>query len=73
MIVTRALLKRGTPYADAARDFSPYDRTREVNTSVREDLRKIVDRALVDGMPAYIFVNESLEGNSPTTIAAVTS
>jgi uncharacterized protein YecE (DUF72 family) len=73
MIVTRALLKRGRPYADAVREFSPYNRTCEVNTKVRDDLRKVVDVALVDGMPAYIFVNNRLEGNSPMTIEAVVS
>jgi len=73
MIVARALLKRGRPYADAVRDFAPYNRTCEVNAKVRDDLRKVVDVALVDGMPAWIYVNNRLEGNSPMTIEAVVS
>ncbi len=73
MIVARALLKRGRPYADAVREFAPYNRTCEVNAKVRDDLRKLVDIALVDGMPAYIYVNNRLEGNSPMTIEAVVS
>lgn len=73
MIVARALLKRGRPYADAVREFAPYTRTCEVNTRVRNDLRKLVDIALVDGMPACIYVNNRLEGNSPITIEAIVS
>jgi uncharacterized protein YecE (DUF72 family) len=73
IIVARALLKRGRPYAEAVREFAPYNRTCEVNTKVRNDLRKIVDIALVNEMPAYIYVNNRLEGNSPGTIEAVVS
>jgi uncharacterized protein YecE (DUF72 family) len=72
LIVARALLKRGRPYEEAVRTFSPYDRVQEVNTPVREALRELVDIAIVDGMPAFVFVNNRLEGNSPGTIVAIT-
>jgi uncharacterized protein YecE (DUF72 family) len=72
MIVTRALLRRGRPYEDAVRMFSPYDRVQEMNEPVRQGLRELIDVALVDGRPAFVFVNNRLEGNSPGTIIAIT-
>ncbi len=71
-IVARALLKRGRPYEEAVRIFSPYDRVQEVNEPVRRGLRELIDIAIVDGRPAFIFVNNRLEGNSPGTIVAIT-
>jgi uncharacterized protein YecE (DUF72 family) len=72
MIVARALLRRGRPYEEAVREFAPYTSVREVNEPVREALRELVDIAIVDGTPAFIFVNNRLEGNSPGTIIAIT-
>lgn len=72
-IVVRALLRRGRPYEEAVRSFAPYDKVQEVNEPVRQGLREIIDTALVDGTPAFIFVNNRLEGNSPGTIVAVTA
>lgn len=72
LIVSRALLRHGRSYENAVRDFAPYDRTREVNEPVRTALREIIDIARVDGRPAFLFVNNRLEGNSPATIVAIT-
>ena len=72
LIVARALLRRGRPYEDAVRKFAPYDRVQEVNEPVRQGLRELIDMARVDGRPAFIFVNNRLEGNSPGTIVAIT-
>jgi hypothetical protein len=72
LIVARALLRRGRPYEEAVRLFSPYDRVQEVNEPVRGALRELIDIALVDGQPALIFVNNRLEGNSPGTVVAIT-
>lgn len=72
LIVARALLKRGRPYEEAVRAFAPYTEVQEVNEPVRGALREIVDVALVDGAPAFVFVNNRLEGNSPGTIVAIT-
>ena len=72
MIVARALLRRGRPYEDAVRMFSPYERVQDVNEPVRQGLRELIDVALVDGKPAFVFVNNRLEGNSPGTIIAIT-
>jgi uncharacterized protein YecE (DUF72 family) len=72
LLVARALLRHGRPYEDAVRQFAPYDRVQEVNEPVRRALRELVDIARVDGRPAFLFVNNRLEGNSPGTIVAIT-
>jgi len=72
LLVARALLRRGRPYEDAVRQFAPYDRVQEINEPVRRGLRELVDIALVDGRPAFLFVNNRLEGNSPGTIVSIT-
>lgn len=72
LLVARALLRRGRPYEDAVRQFAPYDRVQEVNEPVRQGLRELIDLARVDGRPAFIFVNNRLEGNSPGTIVSIT-
>jgi uncharacterized protein YecE (DUF72 family) len=72
LLIARALLRRGRPYEDAVRQFAPYDRVQEVNEPVRRGLRELIDLARVDGRPAFIFVNNRLEGNSPGTIVSIT-
>lgn len=72
LLVARALLKKGRPYEEAVAKFAPYTQVQEVNEPVRKALREIVDIALVDGVPAFVFVNNRLEGNSPGTIITIT-
>jgi uncharacterized protein YecE (DUF72 family) len=72
LLVARALLRRGRVYEDAVRQFTPYSRVQEVNEPVRRGLRELIDIARVDGRPAFIFVNNRLEGNSPETIVSIT-
>jgi uncharacterized protein YecE (DUF72 family) len=72
LIVARALLRRGRPYEEAVRQFSPYDRIQEINEPVRRGLRELIEIARVDGRPAFIYVNNRLEGNSPGTVVAIT-
>jgi uncharacterized protein YecE (DUF72 family) len=72
VLVARALLRRARPYEDAVRKFSPYDRVQEVNEPVRRGLRELIDIARVEGRPAFLFVNNRLEGNSPGTIVSIT-
>ena len=73
LIVARALLRQGRPYEEAVQKFEPYDRVQEVNESARKGLRELVHVALVDGNPAFLFVNNRLEGNSPGTMVAITN
>ncbi len=70
-IVVRAILARGRSYEQAVKEFGPYDIAREVNASTRDALRRIARQAKRWKKPAYLFVNNRLEGNAPTTIEAV--
>jgi hypothetical protein len=72
LLVARALLRRGRAYEEAVKTFSPYDRIQDVNQPVRNSLREIIHIAEVDGRPAFIFINNRLEGNSPATIVSIT-
>jgi uncharacterized protein YecE (DUF72 family) len=69
--VVRALLKKGRSYEQAVKTFEPYDRTQEPNPGAREAIRRIAERAWKTVQPAYVFVNNRLEGNAPSTIKAV--
>jgi hypothetical protein len=46
---------------------------RQPDLSTRGALRQIAERALRVRQPAYMFVNNRLEGNAPETIGAVVS
>lgn len=72
-LVSRALLRKGRNYEQAVQSFQPYTRIQDVNEPARKALRELVDIAIVDGVPAFLFVNNRLEGNSPGTIVAITS
>ncbi len=69
--VTRALLRAGRPYEEAVRLFSPYESIQEPNDEVRNALRSLLTRAKKQGEATYIFVNNRLEGNAPSTIEAI--
>jgi len=69
--VARALLRQGRPYELAVKTFSPYTETKDENSETRSALRNLMVHAQRRGQPAYLFVNNRLEGNSPLTIEAV--
>jgi hypothetical protein len=66
--VVRALLRKWRPYDKAVEDFQPYDRIQEVNEGAREGLRKIAQQSTQDRKDAFLFVNNWLERNAPSTI-----
>jgi uncharacterized protein YecE (DUF72 family) len=70
-IVSRALLRRGRPYEQAVKLFSPYTKIQDPNPEVRAALRELIERARESRRAAYIYVNNRLEGNAPATIMAV--
>lgn len=70
-IVCRALLRRSRSYEEAVRLFKPYDQVRDPNPDARDALRELVRRAEEKRQPAFVFVNNRLEGNAPETIRAV--
>jgi uncharacterized protein YecE (DUF72 family) len=69
--MVRALLKKGRDYEKAVETFEPYERTQEVNEGAREGMKAIVTNCLRRMIPAFLFVNNRLEGNAPGTIEAV--
>jgi uncharacterized protein YecE (DUF72 family) len=69
--VVRALLKRGRPYEQAVKLFEPYRMVQQPDLPTRQGICDVARRALAQNPPAYIFVNNRLEGNSPQTIEAV--
>src|SRR5438477_7932544 len=69
--VARALLRPGRRYADAVKLFEPYDRIREPQPELRQDLLRLVAEALRRRVEALILVNNRLEGNAPGTIRAL--
>lgn len=71
--VVRALLRTGRSYEQAVERFSPYDRIQDPNPPARAAMRAIVERARKRREPAYLFINNRLEGNAPLTIQAVVS
>ena len=69
--VARALLKPGRRYAEAVKQFQPYDRIQESQPAMRRDLVRLVEKALGHGIEAYVLANNRAEGNAPGTIRAV--
>jgi hypothetical protein len=64
-------LKTGRAYEEAVKSFAPYATTQEENTGARAALRDLIERARNRKIPAYLFVNNRMEGNSPMMIKAV--
>ena len=69
--VARALLRPGRAYAAAVKLFEPYDRIRDPQPEVRQDLLRLVAEVIRRRMEALILVNNRLEGNAPGTIRAL--
>jgi uncharacterized protein YecE (DUF72 family) len=69
--VVRALLRKGRLYEKAVEAFEPYAETQEVNEEAREALVEIARKSLGRRKPAFLFVNNRLEGFAPGTIEFV--
>lgn len=70
--VVRALLRYGRAYEQAVKSFEPYREVQDPNPAARDALKAILERARRIKQPAFVFVNNRLEGNAPGTIDAVT-
>lgn len=72
LIAARFLLKPGRKYEQAVRLFQPYNRIKEPCPAEREAGAKLVQEGLTaPKRRTLIYVNNRLEGHSPTTIAAI--
>jgi uncharacterized protein YecE (DUF72 family) len=72
-IASRLLLKCGRNYESAVESFEPYDRIQEAQPEVRSAasslIRKLAEKP--KGRRSYLYVNNRLEGNALSTIAAI--
>jgi uncharacterized protein YecE (DUF72 family) len=71
--VVRALLQKGRTYEQAVSMFEPYREMRQPDTPTRNALCQVAAQSMKTNRRAYVFVNNRLEGNAPTTIEAVAS
>jgi uncharacterized protein YecE (DUF72 family) len=69
--VVRALLRCGRRYEKAVENFEPYREIKEPCPSARDGMKRIAEQALKSKNSAFVFVNNRLEGNAPSTIEAV--
>jgi uncharacterized protein YecE (DUF72 family) len=73
LIASRFLLKPGRKYEQAVKTFEPYDSIKEENPEARAAGRALIagGRAAGPKAKAFIYVNNRLEGNAISTIAAM--
>jgi len=69
--VCRARLRRGRVYEEAVKSFEPYTHVQDPNPEARESMRILIGRARENKEFLFLFVNNRLEGNAPTTILSV--
>lgn len=69
--VVRALLRQGRAYDQAVKAFEPYKLVQEPNEGARAAMRQIAARSRRTRKPAFLFVNNRLEGHAPGMNEAV--
>jgi hypothetical protein len=73
LVAARFLLKAGRKYEQAVKAFEPYDCVKEENPEGRAAGRALIAEGQAAGPKrrTFIFVNNRLEGNAISTIAAM--
>lgn len=69
--IARILTPQRTSYSEAVQRFEPYDSIKYVDTEMRQDVIRLVRRALSLQRSTYVLVNNRSEGNAPRTIEAL--
>jgi len=69
--VCRALLRQGRVYEEAVDAFAPYREVQDPNPEARESMKVLIGRARENKQFLFLFVNNRLEGNAPTTILSL--
>jgi uncharacterized protein YecE (DUF72 family) len=69
--VCRALLRQGRVYEEAVDAFAPYREVQDPNPEARESMRILIGRARENKQFLFLFVNNRLEGNAPSTILSL--
>jgi uncharacterized protein YecE (DUF72 family) len=75
LVAARFLLKPGRGYEEAVKTFEPYDSVKEVNPDARAAGKALIAEGKTEGpkRKTFVFVNNRLEGNAISTIAAMMS
>ena len=73
LVAARFLLKPGRKYEQAVKAFEPYDSIKEENPEARAAGRALIAEGKAAGPKrrTFIYVNNRLEGNAISTIAAM--
>jgi len=69
--VCRGLLRQGRVYEEAVDAFAPYREVQDPNPEARDSMRVLIGRARENKQFLFLFVNNRLEGNAPTTILSL--
>jgi uncharacterized protein YecE (DUF72 family) len=69
--IIRALLPKGRAYEQAVKALEPYEAIKEPYPSARTGIQQIVEKSKRKHWPAYVYVNNRLEGHAPTTIESI--
>lgn len=70
-LVCRALLRHGRVYEDAVAALAPYREVQDPNPEARDSMRVLIGRARENKEFLFLYVNNRLEGNAPTTILSL--
>lgn len=71
-VVVRLMLPPFTKYESRKADFRPFDRIREIQSDMRDDVVQILETAANQGCSeAFVLVSNNAEGCSPLTIRAL--
>ncbi len=70
-LVSRALLRFGRSYEQAVAALQPYREIRDPNPETRDAMRQLIGRAREQKELLFLFINNRLEGNSPTTMLSL--
>lgn len=67
-VMVRLLLRPGTRYEERKEQFAPFDRLQAPDASMRDDLTALAHRAVREGRPMEVLVNNKAEGSAPLTV-----
>ena len=71
LLVVRLLLPPGGRYADLKEAYAPFDRLVSPQPEMRQDVVRLVQKALERDMECYVIVNNKAEGSSPLTVRSL--
>jgi hypothetical protein len=69
--VVRALVSRGRTHEQAVQKVEPYESIQEPDEGARVAMSQVAARSRQWKRPAFLFVNNRLEGHAPTAIEKV--